>query len=298
GAEFSEKSLVRTVEIVEREKTQRSDQEALDRWFQGLLHASNLPFLPDEASVPAADAETAKAELRAAREQAGTLAPEAAPAMKTFKEAEERLRTLAKLDLILRANLRFKAADFDLKGAGAQDVLSARRPMEHQRDDSRARLGPVQEALVRRLTLALRLGPADEGLTRLFAAQGALRAAYPEFAKLMDSFEAAGMLLGNIQGNEENEALIGQIRAASMRWEKMLGKVRPALAAAAYPFDHAKGPLTLADFMLARVPSADDIGATIGAVQELGDKYYDAYTRVMGRLVRRAEEIEGADPRT
>ncbi len=77
----------------------------------------------------------------------------------------------------------------------------------------------------------------------------------------------------------------------------MLGKVRPALAAAGHPFDHAKGPLTLAEFMIARIPGADDIGATIGAVQELADKYYDVYTRVLGRLLRRAEEVERADSR-
>ena len=81
-----------------------------------------------------------------------------------------------------------------------------------------------------------------------------------------------------------------------MRWEKLLGKLWAPLAAAAYPFDHAQGTVSLAQFTIGRLPPADDIGATIGTVQEAAEKFYGVYARVMGRLVHRAEEIEAAPP--
>ncbi|HYF00674.1 MAG TPA: hypothetical protein VEJ18_17265, partial [Planctomycetota bacterium] len=303
----TEKNLVRTEALIEQASASQEDVEALNRMFQDAVLPSAPVFLGDEALAPAEDVAGAAVELAASRDEVRRRAEEAKPAVSSLRKAEERLQQLDQLTAVARAGLRFKPSDFDLKGAGAEHILAARRPVAASRDGLRRHLAPVLEGLAKRLTLAARLAQAPGGplgggsgdeLPKLVETQRVLRDVFPAVRSLLDDFSAAALLLGSLQENQGHEGLISQLQAASERWRKGLAELWPGLARAAYPFEHAQGQASLADFLIGRLPANGAFGDILEALQSLGQKYYTLYLRVLGRLCRISERVEAALPST
>lgn len=295
GDEFSDKYLVRSEALVDQAGAARSEQEGLGRYFGHAVTADLPLFVADDAAQPPADPGALRRELAAAREESlrGLEATKSAAA--PLGQAEDRLRLLARLERVAHAGLKFKAADFELKSADLAGISAARRPVQISRDGLVKHLAPVRESLARRLSAGLRLS-ADRTLGPLLAAQSALRDAHPELRALFDDFLSLGLLLQSIEGNEEHEGLIGQLRAGASRWTKALALIRARLSTAPYPFEHAQAGISLGEFLIPALPDADDFGAVMSALQGLGERYFGLYARLMGRLVAAAEAVEAAGP--
>jgi hypothetical protein len=157
-------------------------------------------------------------------------------------------------------------------------------------------VAPLHDLMTRRLTLGLRIAGArgGNGLGPLLETQSALRDLFPEVSRLLENFRSASLLLQSIGGNEEHEGLIQQLQAVQGQLLRGLRSLRPRLQAWTYPFEHASGKVDLAEMLIGRLPADDDFGATLRAVEGLGDKYYTLYARVLGLLVHAAEKVEAA----
>ena len=311
--EITEKNLLSVEEITGRERAQAADQEAAARYFGGLFAASRPPFLPPEAATPPEDAAAAAAELRGARTELQGAAAEAVPITKDLVEQDERCTLLAQMELVAKAKLKFNPAEFGLKGSEPLTVKNARRSAEVKKQETERGLAEIQQRMVRRLTLAVRLAHAPEVASRLadadrspaeigrqLEALAGLRDASDDLWRLADSFQAANLLLSNIEGNEENEAFIGEIKIAAGRWHKLLSALSGKLAAVPYPFDHAQGDLTVAQYAIEKIPSHEEIGDVISAAGEALDRLFGLQSRILGQLVALAEKVEAvvADPGT
>src|SRR5699024_8333844 len=117
-------------------------------------------------------------------------------------------------------------------------------------------------ALARTPRLAGQVPPEDLArLDGVLALVEAFRAAHPGVIDLRDRFVATATLLKNLEGNRENASLITAIRGASAGVIQRLRALHTALGGTAYPFDHAKQGLSLADYVVETVPTdADQVG--------------------------------------
>ncbi len=306
--EVTPANLVPTAALLERRGEIEADGQRLERYFQGFFDGRHPPFLPDEAALPVDDVTLAVASLKAVRAEVGPTVAKAKPVLETLEKEQERLTTLARAEVLLRANFKIRPHEFGLKGGTSMEANAEKRRALAKRDEVAAELAPVGAFFVERLALAVRLrqtpafaatmkstGVADEDLIVLLSALASLKGALAPLREMLDSFAATQILFDNIEGNEGNEALVSAIKSGVSRWRTGLQAVRSALGEAPYPFSHGKGAgVSLARHIVEKVPGEEDIGAVVGQVAEAADRYFAVLSRVLGRLVTVAEGVEEA----
>jgi hypothetical protein len=62
----------------------------------------------------------------------------------------------------------------------------------------------------------------------------------------------------------------------------------------AYPFDHAKAGLNLAEFVIDGIPPADDLGAVFSKGEAVLDRAFGIYSRGMGCVAHLTERVEAS----
>ena len=73
-----------------------------------------------------------------------------------------------------------------------------------------------------------------------------------------------------------------------------LQALRERLGRAAYPFEHAEGAVSIGRYALDDLPDAHDLEAVLAAGEEMLNRLYMLYFRIMGRLAATAEAVESA----
>ena len=203
---------------------------------------------------------------------------------------------------LLKADVKIKASDFDLKAATVPAAESARDRAEselRQLDESES-TDPFAAASVARLAGALGLleddrvaGRVADGRDRRDEARALYRCAahlastvMPQLARLARS---RSVLVGALQVYEAGKDPKDQPRinavlraAASLRdrLEEIRWKVGDGID---YPFEHADENVTLGKFAFpALIPAKDDIGDLLGASGEAINRLAGLYGRALG----------------
>ena len=70
-------------------------------------------------------------------------------------------------------------------------------------------------------------------------------------------------LLGHLSGNERSEAFVREVLDYARRVRQQTGEMRARFERFSYPFDHAQGPLTVAQYLVKLIPQEEEIGAVI-----------------------------------
>jgi hypothetical protein len=101
-----------------------------------------------------------------------------------------------------------------------------------------------------------------------------------------------GLLLENIDGNEKNQTLIGEILDLMKNIHPQLMAVRSQCDRLIYPFDHADGQITVSKYVLPHPPDSEDLGGIYKGAGHLLSSLANLYLRSVGRLCEIAELIE------
>jgi hypothetical protein len=115
-----------------------------------------------------------------------------------------------------------------------------------------------------------------------------------EMDALRNHHATLGILVGVLEGNEQNESLFTTIRASMRVCSGQIRQLLEGLERVNSPLDHAQGQITLARHLLKEVPSEDDLGALCEANQSLLGGLPSLYSRMLGRLAVVAEQVEQA----
>ena len=188
----------------------------------------------------------------------------------------------------------------------AGTALKKKRNIETKLHKLAGELAPFEESCQRRLFLALgllnaaavakRIDDAEERqeeAQRLIPAFDLLGRMHPQLDALKDALMELGSLIGQLEDDQENEKLIGELRTKMRGLRRQLKDLAQGLDHHPYPLDHAQGEITLRAFALPSVPAdADDLGALFEAASEALEKLYGLYARLGGRLAITAEKVE------
>ena len=101
-------------------------------------------------------------------------------------------------------------------------------------------------------------------------------------------------LLNQLSERGQDESLIDSIRQAMQSSSGLLASTRAALKNANYPFDHAKGKISIADYVLPKLPNAEDPVAICHALDAMIDSVFQLKARMTGQLCVVAENVESA----
>jgi len=133
--------------------------------------------------------------------------------------------------------------------------------------------------------------PAADYLAEVLSA---LQAAWPHVAPLREHLFGLAFLMNQLGGNERNPLYWQEVLRVATVVAELVGQILTKLADVPYPFEHASGDVSVSDYLLNRLPPANEVGALFAAADELHDKLGTLYFRLMAQLAVTAEKVEAA----
>jgi hypothetical protein len=110
--------------------------------------------------------------------------------------------------------------------------------------------------------------------------------------QLRTEFLAMGCLLSQLKPKSNSEALIEVLVNSLKTLHGLLVDLRTELMRLDYPYDHAKGPITVGAYCVREMPQANDLWGVHQAASDMLDSYASLYVRLAGELIDAAERVE------
>lgn len=263
--------------------------------------------LPGFQVQPPDDAKQTAAQLKEAREQMLAAKPQYDQAYTKYDEADDRIVQATQVIGLSKSNFRLKQTDFNVPVATTAQTIQARGAAVAEQEQMATWLANFEQLAGQRIYFALQLLELPQMSKRIEEIERlrmecrqvlptlyVLNQVHPQLLELRNQTAALAMLCNNLEGNSENEKLIEQIRFHMEHVRNQAGRIQQALSNAAYPFDHAHGQISLAQYVLSEFPGPEDLGGIYGAGDEVLDKCMTLYVRLVGTLSHAAEQVETA----
>lgn len=293
--------------VVAGVEDQLEGHKALKRVYPGetsMLRPIPLPSKIPDLSITPADAK-AKCQAIRAKQMASRKAHD--EALEPFHELYGKLLRVDAAAVMLEAGFKIKADDYGLVvakfgAAGAMADLTRREIAEQA-----AKLDPFDKLCAQRIALALialntkacaLVVDPDETFrseVRSFhpIAAAMAKRVWPAANALGGASAALATILGNFEGNEQNAKLHQAIMKQARVVHEKLGELQAAIGYdLPYPFEHAKGEISMAEFAIPTIPNIDEIGELLEASGRAYDHLANLYGRLLGRLALIVERVE------
>jgi len=294
-------------DLVKRQEGELAGEKALLRYFQGPLVDGRSLKLSHERLQPVQDSKAALAAMRSSREDMVKAVAAFAFARRRYLDAEERLNHQRQAGVLIELGLPLEVSSLGIHGSDSQAVAEAQRTQRAVIDKETPKLDALETPACRRLVAGLcllqssvmdgripDLGKLRDETAMLWVQIGILEELLTQLAELRDRYHELTVLFPLMDNNSEHPVLVEKIIQNAERLHGQLTEISKALGAERYPFDHAKGDITLKEFAIPEIPSQRDIGAVMHASGEAFAKLAPLYTRLLGRLALAAEMAETA----
>lgn len=305
GEQFDIKLVHDVNELVEKQKVANLAFESLHRVtqssysFRRPLHLGSREYT---FALPAAQAAPELKQLRANIERSAVL----------YQDLVEEWRKTEDARVLVAQSCTLRLAGFKVpKNLFSPPLVNQQQcdALWESTNQTRAQLDPQmqthEESLAKRINLTLgilsRAGEEDfpgqvllEGIAdRMCRSYAAMREQVESVLSLRERFVALSALLESGSGAGQNPpAFPKTLRRVLEETANLLAQLRAALADRPYPFDHAKANLTIGEFLIEQAPSAEDVGAVAGTIENLLDQFPHLYGRIFGQICWVCEQVE------
>jgi hypothetical protein len=109
---------------------------------------------------------------------------------------------------------------------------------------------------------------------------------------LQIAYQQLAVLVNSLEGKEDNEKLVRQVRLKMEDLRQILARLRRLLMDITYPFEHTKTQMTLGEFAIVNLPGKDELGPLLDGAYQAVDRLFRVYFRLVGRLAHLAELVE------
>lgn len=305
GPDIKPSSLHPIDSLLVRQEREKVSHEAQNRFFLGAFNILRPLRLPSTWLAEPQDPAQVQGALTKAREYMQAGIEPYRQSLAVFDEADTRALEARQARAVFSASLWPKPGQF-------KTSFNSRGEAEHQRDrayveQSRlsAQMEPFEDAAGQRLYAALTLlhnhyvageienaAELQREAQRLMAVVSLIITNTATLLELRNMNASLGLLLENIDGNEKNQTLIGEILDLMKRIHPPLVGVRSQCDRMVYPFDHADGQITVGRYVLPYPPNSEDLGAIYNGAGQLLTSLANLYHRSVGRLCEIAEIVE------
>jgi Zn-dependent protease with chaperone function len=292
GNQIKSQYLVPHEEIRERQERTEAEGASLDRYFQCPSPLKGLP-LPS-CLPPSADPAVAARQLAAARRGHSRSDDDHARAATRYGEAVEARFVALQAQALLEAGFLLRPGQFGLVDGTLQEALDATEETARRMSAAAGELAGFEAKETGRLLLALSLLETPAEAERLLACAALLGERFTALFNLRETGSILDILGLQAKPDRANPRLGAAIQEHFGLLLEQLKELHRGLRAAEYPFDHAEPGITLARFVIPAMPPANDYGGLIGATEQAVQRMNEVYQRLLGRLVRLAEEVEAA----
>jgi hypothetical protein len=252
-----------------------------------------------------AEAEAGLAELRSARDRMKAAATRARYAQRQQQQIGDSLVHVETALALLTAGSAIDPVPFGLKAATPGAAAEAIAILEGERKQSKAPLVDFSLRAEARLRAALRLlnSPSQAGriadarmlrqeVARLVPVLAVLAPALPLLHDLGRALSAWQSLLVNRGRHSDPAKVDGVIQDRAEHLRGLVGQVSRRVSGVSYPFPHARGAITLDQFVQPDATPRDEWDAIFSESVACLDRLYSFYDEVLGRLAQIAVQVE------
>ena len=307
--EFTEQNLMSAEELL-RESAASSEADAMIRKYFGAVDMSLLPLLASGAIAPVPDSAPARADWRAAGLKMESLRAEAEKSSTGSAEQQERLAGFASAHALAKAGFQLTPKDFGLPetatSVGEQET-SAQWAVDDSTSAFSARLmelQPFMEAVSQRVVVALGLAQAAAANSDAARPEAAAEAA--ELAPLLAAVAAqlprarqlalkrhAFLILAQNISNHTNPPQVDRVLTQlGSELQALIGSVQASLQGFLYPFPHARGRLTVAEYARNETPVENEHQRVFMDSGAHADRLFALHYRLVGRILALASAAE------
>ena len=298
----------------------RSGEDAVPRFFQGLLSASRFLEIGRRRLPEPTSAKKSLQALLVARMRFEEGLPQAMEAYPEYDRAIQMQSNAFAAAHLLRAGLTPDRESFTLPTASHNGVDRLERRAHAIIEAQLGRLNDWEKNLTARLIAALETlqspdvaGGLDDGKAMLARArellpcQYVLQLALQEIVDLGERLQVMSLFANQFEDNTDNEQLLQQIVTVGDSIQRDLFAVHERLSDTPYPFSKEGAQVSCAGYLLAELPEdfsfrfavggtidLDLLNAILEGAQELCQRYYTLHVRVLGQLALIAERVEEA----
>ena len=309
GNEFNPNRLISAVAMTRRRKRVAKAHQAADRYFQGCVMLARPlridPYSKTSELTPQAHLQRLK-KARAALQKS---LPVIRKAFNRYSKADDRQLKMQLAISLVKAGVQVKPKEFDVD---SWSLTSVQRSLQEAQDAQRAteeELRTVESVFRLRLESALALLKVPQVAARvqrapeltkkarkLLETLGAVHAAavhLDELRSQQPSLRAMEMILAETD-EEAEDAPVAQALELLRGQCDQLNEFRRLTANYPYPFEHADGEISIAQYALRSPASPHNLSGTLVAAEEVVDNMASLYYRTMGELAQIAERVEAA----
>jgi Zn-dependent protease with chaperone function len=318
--EFTEQNLMSAEEIL-RESSASAEADAMVRKYYGSVNISFKPLLTTGEVPPVSGEEGIIARWREARRATEALRQEAEKVSTECSEQKNRLVDLMSARALAEARFKLEAKEFGLPEhatSPSEQEVAARLAIEEAtaiRTDRLTKLEPFMSALRERVTLALRLvrsgdqdvtNPANRSeesnkkgisenatevaeLARLLAAVAAEMPRTYEIGSRLNAFST----LGQNRGNHSNPGEVSKVMTEiATDLQALIGGIQERMKEFPYPFPHARGRLSVAEYARCEKPAENDWHRLYVDGHAHVERLFALHYRLIGRILALANAGE------
>lgn len=312
GPQFTTIQVLPTERLLVHQGRQVEANKALRRYFQGQFSLLRPLHLPNTWITAPAEPKACVARLKAARQAMLDRLAEYTEAYTEYDKADDVVLEAAQADVLIRVGLPVPE---NALGVPMHDCIATRQACNAalgRQYQAEPRLAEFERAAGDRLQAALELLQVPQVAARLKDAsrwqnevQKILDALVvvlrhsPTLIELRQAHLGLATLASQLEAHGKDESLISGLIKRMGEVHRLVLELRSDCEAVAYPFDHAKGSISVGDYVLKALPVENDLGSIYEAGEEILGSVYDLYARLVGRLTEIAEKIEklvGLDP--
>ncbi len=307
GREFREDTLASVDDLFAHQQAEEDEHKARQRFFQKRFTV-HRPLQMSEDAVATPENVTGAVELlKEARSRMETLFETISGPMRLFREAQDTLDMAQRVRPVLAAGIKVSPTLFEDDLSSFGEVERAEAEMHEQQESVQKSLTRFERIAAKRLVTALSLLDVPEIAVRieelaalrsrsqrLLSANRLLAGQLPSATELFNQHAVMQICLQLLDDNSDNEKAANLLRKTASDVVQLVRGLHTNLSREKYPFDHAKGSITIADYVLAKLPDNDNLGAYFEASETMSSTLLRLYARTLGALCLMAERVETA----
>lgn len=303
--DFAQAAIVPSETVVQENAQLEEARRALRRYYQGEVLLVRPVFPSHDASVPPADAHQAQADLATARNSMFDSREQLQQMMGRFAHTRQLEHLVLEVQTVLAAGLQAPPQpQLGLQQVTPQTVSARLADIRSLRSACQQVLAPLEAVARKRMTAALQLmrapGSPVHGtaplahVDRLLSAARALQDADDKLDFVVNSTRTLVTLLKLQHSHPSTSTLRHYLSIQSQAVRTSLAALQESLREADYPFEHARGNVTLADYLVKNVPPSNEPAQLAMMGMEALERMDGLVWRVLAQLAKTTEQVESA----
>ncbi len=309
GPSIKPSNLIPTEALIDRRKKAIRGKKSSQRYYGGALSILRpLRIDPFSKTLKEGNDDNVK-QIKRARAAMAQGMPMIAKLYDSHRVAAEAVVSTKALETLAKHDLKLNPSVFDLKSKSIKDVAGERAQAQLVLRDSAQKIEKIEAVIKLRLESAIGM-ISSPSVTQRVKQWKRLEAQARSLVETSAVIYRTRSTLDRIRDEQLTlRVMLNVISEDSQTWEEDLASPATRIAARQhaalsdlmvtlsdnkYPFTHADGRISLAEYAVGKVPPRDQIYAISSVADMAVDNLQSLYIRVMGELAQIAEGVEYA----